>query len=236
MELYTPESHIRPGTLDTVVRVFVLDSHQLVRAGVRSAFNDIRGVRIVGEAACCEEALRALKEMDPAPDVVLVDLEFPDRARVALVRAVAIDALGTGVPPRVLVFSACGDDEAVVAALRAGARGFIAKNVSTRELLRAIVTVADGGAVFSPDVAERLSGYFSAMHELPHRLAFPQLTDREREILDLLARGHDNRRIARTLVLSEKTIRNHVSRVFAKLQVTRRTEAALRARDAGLGR
>jgi DNA-binding NarL/FixJ family response regulator len=138
--------------------------------------------------------------------------------------------------PRVLVVSMYEEDDEVVAALRAGAHGYVAKEASREELLRAVRTVAEGGAVFSPAIAERLGTYFSAVHELPGRVAFPQLTNREREILDLLARGHNNRRIARQLVLSEKTVRNHISHIFAKLQVRNRADAVMRARDAGLGR
>jgi DNA-binding NarL/FixJ family response regulator len=223
-----------PGIQSTAVNLFVLDNRPLVRAGVRAALETSDRVRIVGEASSGEEALRTLGSLVPSPDVVLIDLELTEPSGVAVTRAIVADG-SRGSTPRVLVFSSCSSDDDVVSALRAGARGYIAKNVSPDELLRAIVTVADGGAVFSPMVAERLSMYFSAVHELPMRLAFPQLTEREREILDLLARGHDNRRIARALVLSEKTVRNHVSRVFSKLQVTKRTEAAMRARDAGLG-
>jgi DNA-binding NarL/FixJ family response regulator len=135
----------------------------------------------------------------------------------------------------VLFVSSSADDHAVMAALRVGARGYMVKGAVREELLRGVRTVATGGAVFSPTVAARLSRYFSAVHELPGRAAFPELTDREREVLDLVARGMNNRRIARQLVLSEKTVRNHVSHIFAKLHVSDRVEAAVRARNAGLG-
>lgn len=138
-------------------------------------------------------------------------------------------------PARVLVMSLEANDETVVTALRAGARGYLLKTAPLDELLLGILTVAAGGAVFSASIADRLAKYFSAIHELPSRVAFPELTSRELQILDLIARGYDNRRIARELVLAEKTVRNHVSNVFSKLQVVDRTMAAVRARDVGLG-
>jgi DNA-binding NarL/FixJ family response regulator len=223
-----------PGR-DMTVRVFIVDDHPLFRAGVRHVLGEIDTLDIVGEASSGEEAVRALRKLDPPANVVLMDLQLSDRSAIEATRTItSVGALGM-TTPRVLVVSASGEDDAVVAALRAGAHGYLVKRASQDELLRAIETVADGGAVFSPMVACRLSTYFSAVHGLPSRAAFPELTEREREILDLLARGHDNRRIARELVLSEKTVRNHISHVFTKLQVTKRTDAAVRARDAGLG-
>jgi DNA-binding NarL/FixJ family response regulator len=217
------------------IRVFIVDNHPLFRAGIRFALMDVDSLEIVGEASSGDEAVRTLQSLEPTADVVLVDLQLRDESGIAVTKAIASGNDWRETKPRVLVISSRDDDDAVVAALRAGAHGYLVKKASADELLRAIETVADGGAVFSPTVATRLSTYFSAVHELPVRLAFPSLTVREREVLDLLARGHDNRRIARTLVLSEKTVRNHISRVFAKLNVTKRTEAAVRARDAGLG-
>jgi DNA-binding NarL/FixJ family response regulator len=218
------------------IRVFIVDDYPLFRAGVRSVLREIHSLELVGEAATGGDALPVLRELEPPPDVVLVDLHLPDRSAIELTRTMIDQPLRDSIRPRVIVISSQEDDDAVVAARRAGAHGYLIKDTSPEELLRAIETVAEGGAVFGPRVAARLSTYFSAVHELPSRMAFPELTDREREILDLLARGHDNRRIARTLVLSEKTVRNHVSRVLTKLQVSKRAEAMVRARDAGLGR
>jgi DNA-binding NarL/FixJ family response regulator len=215
------------------VRVFVVDDYPLFRAGVRSALASIGSLDFAGEAGSGDEAVRTLARLEPAADVILVGLQPPDRTGIDVTRRLSAEFGPRG--SRVLVVSAQEDDDAVVSALRAGAYGYLVRWMDREELLRAIETVAAGGAVFSPMVADRLRTYFSAVHDLPGRLAFPALTDREREILDLLARGHDNRRIARTLVLSEKTVRNHVSKVFMKLQVNKRTEAAVRARDAGLG-
>jgi DNA-binding NarL/FixJ family response regulator len=217
------------------IRVFLVDDYPLFRAGIRSMIEENDCLEFVGEAPTADDAIRTVQSTDPVPDVVLVGLQLPDRSGLEVTRALTSGPPWRATRARVLVMSSQEDDHAVVASLRAGAYGYLAKKATPAELFRAIQTVADGGAVFSPIVAVRLRIYFSAVHDLPGRMAFPDLTDREREVLDLLARGHDNRRIARTLVLSEKTVRNHLSRVFMKLQVTKRTEAAVRARDAGLG-
>ncbi|MFF7070326.1 response regulator transcription factor [Streptomyces pseudovenezuelae] len=217
------------------IRVFVVDDHPLFRAGVRLATEDIEDLEVVGEAESAEEAVRALVHERVRADVVLMDVQMPDSSGISVVAAItAAQHLGTE-RPRVLMMSMSDDDDMVVAALRAGAHGYLVKGAPRAELVGALRTVARKGAVFSPAVAARMSSYFSAVHELPGRAAFPQLTEREREILDLIARGYTNRRIARELVLAEKTVRNHVSHVFAKIQVSDRAAAVVRARDAGLG-
>ncbi|MFD5628447.1 LuxR C-terminal-related transcriptional regulator [Streptomyces sp. NPDC127072] len=216
-------------------RVFVVDGHPLFRAGVRLAMEGARDLEVVGEAASGEEAIVALRDGHVVADVVLMDLLLPGCSGIEATRAIAADAPAGPGAPRVLFVSGSVEDDAVVAALRAGARGYMVKGAPGEELVRGVRTVAQGGAVFSAVVADRLGGYFSAVHDLPVRAAFPDLTEREREVLDLVARGLTNRRIARELVLSEKTVRNHVSHVFAKLRVADRVEAAMRARDAGLG-
>jgi DNA-binding NarL/FixJ family response regulator len=164
-----------------------------------------------------------------------MDLRLGDSSGIEVTRALTAGNLSGARRPRVLVVSVSEDDDSVVAAMRAGASGYLVKGASREDLIRGIRIVADGGAVFGREVAERLKAYFSVLHEVPSRAAFPDLTDRERQILDLIARGHDNRRIARELVLAEKTVRNHITHIFMKLQVTDRMSAAVRARDAGLG-
>ncbi|CAL9337733.1 Transcriptional regulatory protein DegU [Streptomyces sp. enrichment culture] len=215
------------------VGVLIVDDHPLFLQGLRVALDSEGDLAVVGEAGSGEEAVEAVTRLGPAVQVVLMDLRLPRMPGVEAIRAITSETAGHR--PRVLVVSRYEDDDEVVAALRAGAHGYVAKEASRDELLRAVRTVAEGGAVFSASIAERLGTYFSAIHDFPGRLAFPQLTNREREILDLLARGHTNRRIARHLVLSDKTVRNHVSHIFAKLQVTNRDDAMTRARDAGLG-
>jgi DNA-binding NarL/FixJ family response regulator len=166
-----------------------------------------------------------------SPDVVLMDLGLPDGSGIDATRAI----LAAAPSVRVLVMTMASDDEAVVAAMRAGARGYVVKGSGRADLLRSVRAVADGQAVFGPDVADRLTAYFSSLASVPGRDAFPQLTEREREVLELMARGMDNRRIARELFLSDKTVRNHVSNVLTKLDAEDRGEAINRARNAGLG-
>ncbi|WP_407562100.1 response regulator [Streptomyces sp. 184] len=218
----------------SAVRVFVVDDHPVFRDGVRVALENVPDLEIAGESGAGEDALTALASPDVRADVVLMDLHLPGCSGVEATRQLN-SPCRSGEVPRVLVMSASVEDDAVVAALRAGAYGYLDKGASRAELLGAVRCVAAGGAVFSPAVAERLSRYFSALHTVPAGRAFPQLTQREREVLDLIARSYNNRRIARELVLSEKTVRNHISNIFTKLGVQDRIAAMLRAREAGLG-
>ena len=160
-----------------------------------------------------------------------MDLGLPDGTGIDATRAILAEAPAV----RVLVMTMSAEDDAVVTAMRAGARGYVVKGSGRADLLQGIRTVAAGGAVFSPGVADRLGLMFGSMGPLPGQAAFPELTDREREVLDLVARGHDNRRISRDLFLSDKTVRNHVSNILTKLGAATRAEAVARARSAGLG-
>lgn len=211
------------------VRILVVDDHPLFRDGVRTALSGEADLEVVAEAHDVASALARVAD-DP-PDVVLMDLNLPDASGIEATRAVLAEHPSV----RVLVMTMSQDDDAVVAAMRAGARGYVVKGTGRRDLVDSVRTVAAGGAVFSPEVADRLAGYFTGLAAVPGREAFPQLTEREREVLELLARGLDNRGIARELFLSDKTVRNHVSNVLAKLEVESRAEAVLRARNAGLG-
>jgi DNA-binding NarL/FixJ family response regulator len=211
------------------VRVLVVDDHPLFLDGVRAALTGADDLELVGEARDGAGALAAAAEV--APDVVLLDIGLPDTSGIEVART-----LLAGRPDvRVLMMTMSDDDQTVVAALRAGARGYVVKGAGRADLLGAVRTVAGGGAVFSPAVADRLGTYFASLSTLPGRDAFPTLTEREREVLELIARGYDNRRIARELFLSDKTVRNHVSNVLGKLDVESRGEAVIRARNAGLG-
>jgi DNA-binding NarL/FixJ family response regulator len=211
------------------IRVLVVDDHPLFLDGVRAAVTGAEDVEIVGEANDARGAVTAAAEL--IPDVVLLDVGLPDGSGIDVAREILAAQPGV----RVLMMTMSDEDETVVSAMRAGARGYVVKGAGRADLLGGIRTVAAGGAVFSPAVADRLGVYFASLATLPGHAAFPQLTDREREVLDLVARGHDNRRIARELFLSDKTVRNHVSNVFAKLEVETRAEAVVRARNAGLG-
>ena len=211
------------------VRVLVVDDHPLFRDGVRTALAGEDDLEVVGEADDVASALAQVAQ-DP-PDVVLMDLNLPDATGIEATRRVLADHPEV----RVLVMTMSQDDDAVVAAMRAGARGYVVKGAGRRDLVDSVRTVAAGGAVFSPEVADRLAGYFTGLAAVPGRAAFPQLTEREREVLKLLARGLDNRGIARELFLSDKTVRNYVSTLLDKLEVDSRADAVLRARNAGLG-
>ncbi|QBX57398.1 response regulator transcription factor [Nocardioides seonyuensis] len=211
------------------MRVVVVDDHPLFRDGVHTALGADDDLEVVGEAEDVASAISVTAEL--APDVVLMDLNLPDGSGIEAVRELS----ARHPEVRVLVMTMSTDDDAVVAAMRAGARGFVVKGAGRRDLVESVRAVASGGAVFSPVVADRLAGYFTGLAAVPGREAFPQLTEREREVLELLARGLDNRGIARALFLSDKTVRNHVSNTLAKLEVSSRSEAVMRARNAGLG-
>ncbi|MYW02416.1 response regulator transcription factor [Streptomyces sp. SID3343] len=200
------------------------------RAGLRPALDTAEDIVVVGEARTVEEAVRLAAEL--RPDVVLMDLLVPHRPGIDATRAIT----ATADPPRVLVVSIAEDDDAPLATLRASGPGFADRAARREQVVRAVWKVAEGGAVFGPMVAGRFGVYFTAGPELPCPAPFPDLTTREREILELIACGHDNRQIARRLTVADKTVRNHVSNLFAKLGVSGRTQAAARARDAGFGR
>jgi DNA-binding NarL/FixJ family response regulator len=211
-----------------MTRVVLVDDHPLFLDGVRAALAGADDLEIVGEAADGTSAVALVVEL--APDVVLMDLNLPDLSGVDATTRI----LRTAPETRVLMMTMSVDDDAVVAAMRAGARGYVVKGAGRTDLLQAIRAVAAGGAVFSPTVADRLGHFFTGLGA-GGREAFPQLTAREVEVLDLVARGLENRRIARELHLSDKTVRNHISNLLGKLGVDQRSEAIARARSAGLG-
>ena len=210
-------------------RVAVVDDHPLFREGLVSLLEALDDTTVVGQAGDGEQALQVVAET--SPDVVLMDLHMPLLNGVEATRQITAEHPGVAV----LVLTMLDDDESLFAALQAGARGYLLKESSREDIRRALEGVASGQAVLDPQVAARVLGSVSPAAGAADPSAFPQLTDREREILDLLARGLTNPAIAERLYLSEKTVRNHVSNVFAKIHVTDRAGAVARARDKGYG-
>lgn len=212
----------------STLTVLIVDDHPLFRKGMRTLLESMPDIEVIGEAISGKEAV----EMATAhqPDVVLMDLQMPGGSGLAAIRE-----LGKSSPNiRILVVTLFEDDESVFAALRAGARGYILKDADEEEMMRAIRAVGEGEAIFSAAIASRLMDYFAASRSLIPQEVFPELTEREREILTLIARGKTNAEIAEELTISLKTVRNHVSNIYSKLQVADRTQAAIRAREAGL--
>ena len=210
------------------VRILLADDHPAFLAGLEALLGTIDGVAAVGRAATGEEAVNAAAALQP--DVVLMDLNMPGIDGIEATRRI----VATSPHIAVIVLSMYEDDDQVFGALKAGARGYLLKGADRGELVRAIRGVASGEAIFGPAIARRLVAFFAARPTV-EAAAFPELTDREREVLDLIARGLNNAEIAQRLVLSPKTVRNHVSNIFSKLQVADRAQAIVRAREAGLG-
>jgi DNA-binding NarL/FixJ family response regulator len=211
------------------IRVLVVDDHPLYRDGLVTAIAAMPEVDVVGDAADGEAAVTAARAL--TPDVIVMDLHMPGLNGIDATRRIVAERPETAV----LVLTMLDGDDSVFAAMRAGARGYLLKGADRAEISRSIEAVASGEVVFSAGIASRVLAYFAAGSEASPMRPFPTLTEREREILDLVARGLTNTAIAQRLVLSGKTVRNHVSNVFTKLQVADRAEAVAQARDAGLG-
>jgi DNA-binding NarL/FixJ family response regulator len=212
------------------LRVVVADDHPVFRDGLQVTLDDEPDITVVAAVADGEAAVA--ETLRHGADVVLMDLRMPGGGGVGATARITTERPGTNV----IVLTMSDDDDSVFAALRAGARGYLLKEAESADILRAVRAVSSGEAVFGPRIADRVIAFFStAGLRGATATPFPQLTDREREVLDLVARGSDNISIARRLFLSEKTVRNHVSACLTKLQVASRAEAVAIARDAGLG-
>ncbi|WP_207455213.1 response regulator [Herbiconiux sp. SYSU D00978] len=211
---------------ETPLRVVLADDHPLLRHGLRSLLEEVGAAEVVGEAETGERAVELALELEP--DVVVMDLAMPGAGGIEATRAIIDARPDMGV----LVLTMSEDDASVFAALRAGARGYVLKGSDGGDFLGAVRAVARGEAVYGPGVASRISRFLTAG---PSPTPFSDLTAREREILDLLADGLSNADIAAKLFLSMKTVKNHLTSIFAKLQVADRAQAAVRARQAGLG-
>lgn len=211
------------------IRVLIADDHPLFRDGMHGLLDSVTETEVVGEATSGEEAITLAESLQP--DVILMDIKMPGINGLQAMREI----LQTSPHIRILIVSMLEDDDSVFAAMRAGARGYVPKGANQAEMLRAIRAVANGEAIFGPGIAQRLIGFFSTSRPSAQSRIFPDLTEREGEVLELITQGRTNVEIAEQLVLSLKTVRNHVSNIFSKLQVVDRAQAVLRAREAGLG-
>jgi DNA-binding NarL/FixJ family response regulator len=209
----------------TTLRVLIADDHPLYRDGLRAALS-AAGFDVIGEAADGRQAVAL--SLEQQPDVVIMDLNMPDMGGIEATRRIAHGSPHVAI----LVLTMLADDDSVFAALRVGARGYLLKGAGQGEIVRAVQTVAEGGGVFGASVARRVMEHFSGRHASE---PFPELTEREREILAMVAAGQNNAAIADRLMLAPKTVRNHISSILTKLQVPDRAQAIIRARTAGMG-
>ena len=216
--------------MERTIRVLIADDHGVFRWGLRTLLGSEPDIEVVGEAATGREVLERAAELQP--DVILMDIQMPQINGIDATRRILEANPDVGV----VVLTMFEDDESVFSAMRAGARGYVLKGAPHSEILKVLRAVGDGEAHFGPEIARRLMDFFSAPKPASPEEAFPELSSREREILELVARGHSNAKIAARLFVSPKTVANHLSRIFTKLQVADRAHAIIRAREEGLGR
>lgn len=217
-------------TTDAVIRILVVDDHRLFREGLTALLEGADDTVVVGHAETGAEALDILGEIES--DVVLMDIMMPDMNGIEATRKIRADHPDV----HVVMLTMLEDDDSLFAAMCAGARGYILKGADKADVLRTVRAAAKGEALFGPAMARRLTSFFQEARRAAPLEPFPTLTDREREVLDLIAAGRDNREIAARLFISGKTVSNHISSIFAKLHVTDRAQAIVTAREAGLGR
>lgn len=214
------------------IKVLIADDHVFYREGVRALLSNVPDLEVVGEANNGEETILQADKLQP--NVILMDLKMPGMNGIDATRKINETQPNIGV----LVITMFDDDDSVFAAMRAGARGYLLKDADKDEVVRAIVAVERGEAIFSPAIAQRMMQYFSAASASSKKnqpSEFAELTEREYEILELIAQGDNNMVIANKLSLSIKTVQNYVSSILTKLQVADRAQAIVRARNAGLG-
>jgi len=211
------------------VRVLIADDHPLFRHGLATLLSASPDFEVAGEATTGEEVIELAATLQP--DVILMDIQMPGVNGIEATRRI----LHTSPHIRILIITMFEDDASVFTAMRAGARGYVLKDAQKADIFQAIRAVGRGEAIFSPAIATRLIDFFTTPRPAAPLEAFPELTEREREILSLIAQGYNNTEIATRLFLSPHTVRNYVSNIFSKLQVADRAQAIIRAREAGLG-
>lgn len=212
------------------ISILIADDEPAFRSGLRALLKSVDELALVGDAETGGEAIRLAAELQP--DIILMDINMPGDNGIEATRRILHASPHIGI----LILTMFEDDDSVFAAMRAGARGYLLKGALKAEILRAIQTVGGGGVVFGAAIAQRMMRYFAGVKPVESSDLFPELTDREREILNLIAEGLNNSDIAQRLTLSSKTVRNHITNIFSKLQVADRAQAIVRARDAGLGK
>ena len=216
--------------MERTIRILIADDHGVVREGLRAVLGPEPDMEVVGEAATGIEVLERAAEL--RPDVILMDIQMPGMNGIEATRRILEANQEVGV----VVLTMFEDDDSVFSAMRAGARGYVLKGAPPSQILKVLRAVAGGEAYFGPEIARRLMDFFSAPEPASPEETFPELSPREVDILDLIARGHSNAKIAAHLHLSPKTVGNHISHIFTKLQVADRAHAIIRAREAGLGK
>lgn len=214
----------------TNIKLMIADDHKLFREGIKALLAVTDDIEIVGEAEDGDSALKQARELEP--DVILMDINMPGMNGIRATEQILEKQPQT----RIIMLTMLEDDVSIFHAMRAGARGYLLKGADPQEVLSVIRAVAEGQALFGPAIAARLMNYFKELNAKPavSGAPFPELTERELEVLRLIAQGLNNQEIARKLFLSPKTIRNHITNIFSKLQVADRAQAIVRAREAGL--
>jgi DNA-binding NarL/FixJ family response regulator len=206
-------------------RILIADDHAFFRKGLRALLKAIPNLEVIGEASDGDEAVEMALQLQP--DIILMDIHMPRRSGIEATQLIQQSSPHIGI----LMLTMLEDDESLVAAMRVGARGYLLKGADRNEVARAISAIGNGEAIFSPAMAQRLTRVFSRNERAA---PFPELSEREREVLSLIANGLANNEISARLHISSKTVRNHITNIFAKLDVSERSEAIARAREAGL--
>lgn len=215
------------------IRVLIADDHTIFREGLAALLESVPDVEVVGTAATGRESIEQAQSL--MPDIILLDIMMPDLTGIEAARRI----LEAQVDTKIIMLTMLEDDDSLFAAMRAGARGYVLKGANKAEVLQTLRAVAQGHASFGPAIASRLTAFFQHVkppsREGKSPIVFPELTVREREVLDLIASGNNNQAIAARLYISPKTVSNHISSIFDKLQVADRAQAIIKAREAGMG-